>query len=151
MATRSGVTFLSIPAAALMACALLLQACGGNGNPSSLRNSGGARNVESKTVDDVLSDLRALAAPEGVDAEAFNSLKSALEKALAQSGKARFVSRPPMEESSRVGDLQFVNDGDGTYSLSWGYRNTGDYDQNGEVSVPDITPIAVNYLNSTLG
>src|SRR3989344_7741233 len=39
----------------------------------------------------------------------------------------------------------FEND-DGTYRFSWDYYNFGDYDLNGEVGVPDITPIAVNYL-----
>lgn len=31
--------------------------------------------------------------------------------------------------------------------LSWSYVNLGDYDQNGEVGIPDITQIALHYLH----
>lgn len=32
--------------------------------------------------------------------------------------------------------------------LSWYYENTGDYDQNGEVNIADLTPLGVNFGNS---
>ncbi len=37
---------------------------------------------------------------------------------------------------------------DGTYHLDWTERNIGDYDATGEVSIADITPIALNYLRT---
>ena len=32
--------------------------------------------------------------------------------------------------------------------LTWYYENTGDYDQNGEVNIADLTPLGVNFGNS---
>ncbi len=57
---------------------------------------------------------------------------------------ARFVSTPPTGESNLVDDLELIDDG-GTYTLTWSYRNSGDYDQNGTVGISDITPIAMHY------
>ena len=56
----------------------------------------------------------------------------------------KIVSTPPTGESSKVTDLT-ITDTYGTYTLSWHYRNLGDYDQDGTVGISDITPIAMHY------
>ena len=61
---------------------------------------------------------------------------------------ARFASTPPTGEANKVNDLALTDNGDGTYTLTWHYRNLGDYDQNGTVGIPDITPIAMHYGES---
>jgi len=47
-----------------------------------------------------------------------------------------------------VNDLTILDNGDGTFTLSWHYRNLGDYDQNGKVGISDITPLAMHYGES---
>ena len=101
--------------------------------------------------------------PDGVDAELFAELKDALVEALLESGSGglqattsliarpgdrasvRVVSTPPTGMDNRVNDLAFIDNGDGTYTLSWHYRNLGDYDQNGTVAVEDIIPLAEHF------
>lgn len=53
---------------------------------------------------------------------------------------ARLASAPPNAEHSRVELSGTVFSG----KLEWYYRNRGDYDQNGEVNVADITPLGIN-------
>ncbi len=52
---------------------------------------------------------------------------------------------PPEGQTGRVNNLTFDEISE---SLGWSYRNPGDYDQNGDVGIADITPIALNYLKS---
>jgi len=54
----------------------------------------------------------------------------------------RFASGPP---GDRVFDLSLTDHYDGTYTLTWSYKNLGDYDQNGTVGISDITPLAIHY------
>ena len=38
-----------------------------------------------------------------------------------------------------------TDNGDGTYTLTWSYKNVGDYNQDGIVNIMDITPLAVHF------
>jgi len=58
---------------------------------------------------------------------------------------ARTVSAPPDSASSSIPDLTFNS---GTGELSWHFYNQGDYDQNGEVGLSDLAPIARFYQQS---
>ena len=42
-------------------------------------------------------------------------------------------------------DVQAVEWDEGSWSLSWNYANTGDYDQNSEVNIADLTPIGIHF------
>jgi len=55
------------------------------------------------------------------------------------------VATPPTGDANKVTDLTILDNGDGTFTLSWHYKNLGDYDQNGTVGISDITPIAQHY------
>jgi hypothetical protein len=62
----------------------------------------------------------------------------------------RFAQGPePRQASATPGFRDFVRDltlsGDGAW-LSWTYRNTGDYDLNGEAASSDLVQIAMHYL-----
>ena len=57
----------------------------------------------------------------------------------------KWVSTPPRGEANRVDDLAISDNGDGTFTLSWHYRNLGDYDQDGTVAVEDIIPLAEHF------
>ncbi|MCD6119999.1 hypothetical protein J7K50_09225 [bacterium] len=57
----------------------------------------------------------------------------------------RDISKVPDSEGHAVDDLESEWTEDGL-SITFYERNPGDYDRGGEVGVPDITPIAQNYL-----
>lgn len=125
----------------------LLTACGhGNAGRNTLAPDEGARPFA--TSQEALAQLDALAKPNGVDAALWDELKSALKTALATNNQqltTRTASIPPTGEINRINDLAIADDGDGTYSLTWHYRNVGDYDQNGTVGISDITPLAQHF------
>ncbi len=131
----------------LIAMAFLLFSCGGK-HKSALTPSPvvPAPTVPVDTdVNSVLSELEAMPTPEGVDAEVFQKLKQELATQLESRGSMKITSAPPSGESNRVDDLFAYDNGDGTATLVWYYRNAGDYDQNGTVGISDITPIAIHY------
>ncbi len=170
---------LSVIAAVLLA-ALALAACGSKktrlvpqlaseGTPPTLTQPATA-----VSLDDALTELDALPTPEGVDEALFAELKEALQDALSDSCRAgtitggtgvppviqvvrrrdacatKLTSTPPTGEANRVNDLGITDNGDGTFTLSWHYRNLGDYDQNGTVAVEDIIPLALHYGEEVL-
>ena len=122
------------------------------------------------SLDSTLAELDALETPDGVDAALFQELKDALGEALAMHASSvgrgftprrdtsadgaaaahkgppyRIVSTPPTGEANRVNDLTITDNGDGTYALTWHYRNLGDYDQDGTVTVDDIILLAEHF------
>ena len=101
------------------------------------------------SLDNALADLDALETPDGVDAELFAQLKAALAARLTtnhqQLTTGRFVSTPPTGEINRVDDLTISDIGGGSYTLTWHYKNLGDYDQDGAVAPEDIYPLAEHY------
>ena len=122
------------------------------------------------SLDDALAELDALETPEGVDEDLWRELKDALASALKDSCRAaiygrrnstrekdggdesppysandKFVSSPPTGEANLVNDLAIADNGDGTFTLSWHYRNLGDYGQDGVVGLEDIIPLAEHF------
>jgi uncharacterized protein YejL (UPF0352 family) len=96
------------------------------------------------TTDSALAQLDALAKPDGVDAAQWEQLTSTLRTALMSRGE-KITAVAPSGDANRVSDLAFSDDGAGNLVLKWHYRNMGDYDQNGTVGIPDVTPIAMYY------
>jgi len=155
--------------AALLAAALLSFACGKGKHPAATLPSAGSGGLQTadtaivgsggfptadsppteQSLDEVLSDLDVLPCPEGVDSSLWSELKSALADRLTTDNQkpttARIASAPPTGEPNRVNDLSLTDNGDGTFTLSWHYRNLGDYDQNGVVAISDITPLAQHF------
>ncbi|MCC7479006.1 PQQ-binding-like beta-propeller repeat protein [bacterium] len=87
--------------------------------------------------------------PAGVDAALWRQLVSEFDRVLQAQGTARRVSVPPTGSGSEVGDLWVTPDGGGGADMSWSYRNQGDLNLDGTVSIADLTPIGVHYLNSS--
>jgi hypothetical protein len=156
----------SVPIFVFLFCALALIAvvssCGKSGNKTFFNQSLGQSNslgseteryvARVETLAQAIDNTNALISPANVDASVFDQLKAAFVTALEACGTQRFVSAPPAGEENSVTDLAVNDVGGGAYTLTWTYRNLGDYDLNGEVGIPDITPIAQNYLaNSTDG
>ena len=160
--------------AAALAAVVLLAGCGsGSHRVAPALQSGGQaiQPVTDPSLDETLVELAEMECPEGVDEELWAELKGALEEALicrvrsraAPTGdnaktvdggaqdptlQGKFTSTPPTGEMNRVNDLTILDNGDGTFTLSWHYRNLGDYDQNGKVGISDITPLAMHYGES---
>ena len=150
---------------AALAVSLMLSTCGGGSkramNPPSI-GSGDIHAADS--LDSALAELAALETPDSVDPEIFQQLKDALTSQLESrfsnrdslmgnslleslpanvEGRdsrfgAKLASTPPIGEINRVNDLTITDNGDGTYALTWHYRNLGDYDQDGVVGISDI-------------
>jgi len=90
-----------------------------------------------------LASLNDLPVPQGVDPARFELLKQSLREALLLRGTDKQASAGLGLE---VNDLAGADNGDGTYSLAFTYRCRGDYDQNGEVNIADISPLGVYFL-----
>ncbi|MCB1220753.1 MAG: PKD domain-containing protein [Planctomycetales bacterium] len=63
---------------------------------------------------------------------------------------ARFHFTPgagdvPRETSAVSNALPLPQWDEGTWELNWPYSNTGDYDQNSEVNIADLTPIGIHF------
>ncbi|MEP0813353.1 MAG: PKD domain-containing protein [bacterium] len=95
----------------------------------------------------VIGEIESFEAAPEADPEVVRALKDALIDALKSRDTGRMASTAPSGDAGRVTDLR-LNRFSGM-RLEWTYRNTGDYDRNGEVGVSDITPIAINFLADT--
>lgn len=136
-------------ALAVFAFALFVGACGGH--KRTLTSFEGVISTQAENqsheiaLDDALAELDALAVPDGVKSQVFQQLKDALENALSERGTGKVTCTPPKGEANRVNDLAIVDNGDSTHSLIWHYRSLGDYNQDGNVGIADITPLAQHF------
>lgn len=108
--------------------------------------SGGGRvpsnNLDGPDSSQIKAQLDTLETPLGVDPDLFETLKEELQRQLAQLGKT--ASAPPLNSGSAAETSYDA----GSTTVSWYFWNTGDYDQNGEVNVSDLTPIALHFGQS---
>lgn len=125
---------------ASFALSLCLTSCGGNTQYQAPRDPVPAQ---------VAAEIDSLPM-NGVDAAVAKQLKEELRRVLAQCGTAKAPSTPPCTVLNQVSDLQAVDDGGGGVNLSWSYRSCGDYDQNGEVNVADLTEIGRHFEKNIL-
>jgi hypothetical protein len=136
-----------------LAVLLLAAAASCGGHHLKAPNSSGAgvtplMESSPKTLQDALCELDALEKPEDVDVKLWDELKDALKSALTTNNQqpiTRLVSTPPSGPANMVNDLTATRETNGDFTLSWHYRNTGDYDQNGAVSVSDLTSLAQHF------
>jgi len=137
-------------AALVCASALIFTGCGGDGHRASSIPSIGdtgslAQAPQEISVEAALAELEAMEGPEGVEAGLFQQLKDELARQLAARGAGKAVCIPPTGEGNQVRDLAVADNGDGSFNLTWHYWNVGDYNQDGSVSIADITPIAAHF------
>ncbi|MCD6283313.1 PKD domain-containing protein [bacterium] len=151
-----------------VALCVALATCGGSHRVAPALQSGGQAIQPVISLDEALAELEGMECPEGVDAALWVELKDALGEALICRVRSRaaptrdnaktvdggaqdptlqgkFTSTPPTGETNRVDDLTILDNGDGTFTLTWHYQNLGDYDQNGVVAVEDIIPLAEHF------
>ncbi len=60
----------------------------------------------------------------------------------------RETSRAPRGDQNRVSPVRIKSLKSGDTEIRWLERNAGDYDNDGEVGIPDLTPIALYYLQT---
>ena len=95
-----------------------------------------------------LAELQALPAPDNVPDDVWRQLKDALAAYLNQHhSDGRIAAAAATGDSSRP-QLSFDS---GTNTLSWRFSTSGDYDQNGEVNISDLTPLGANFGASSGG
>jgi PKD repeat protein len=151
-------------ATALIGLLLLgMAACGRRGNKTPGQGAV-LHSSQTTTIQDALAQLDALEKPEGVDAKLWNELKGALKSALTTKNHqptTRTTSTPPTGDINKVNDFAISDHGDGSYTLSWHYRNLGDYitplamhfgkTYNFELEANTIQAVADGSLNGTVG
>ncbi|MCH7471371.1 PKD domain-containing protein [bacterium] len=129
---------------------ITLSGCAGNTDGQPVQQpGGGVSDPAGISLEQALADLEALQPAGGVDPGIFEQLKDELASQLAGMGAERFAARAPWGPSNIVDDLAVVVNGDNTFTLTWTYRNHGDYDLNSEVNISDLTVLGTNFL--TLG
>ncbi|MBN2082758.1 hypothetical protein JW859_11220 [bacterium] len=95
--------------------------------------------AEPADLSQALAEVERCPLPDGVDADTFALLKAELARVLS----AQPATRQP---AASADDIRPVLTWDATTrTLSWYYTNAGDYDQNGQVNVSDLTPLGVNF------
>ncbi|MCB1219531.1 MAG: hypothetical protein H7A35_02200 [Planctomycetales bacterium] len=86
-------------------------------------------------------ELESLDIPDGLGSDTWQQICGALIESL----QARGISKLPNESRNVIDDLQWIDNGGGDFNLEWTLRNAGDYDNNGEVNVSDLSAIGVHF------
>ncbi len=60
-------------------------------------------------------------------------------------GATRSVSNAPAGNLGHVPDMAGTENGFGGWDLSWGYYNTGDLNQDGQVAISDLTLLGIHF------
>ncbi len=111
----------------------------------------GKKSEEISEVGQALSGLEALPPTDGVEAEIFSLLKDELARQLNSNyileKNQRVVSIPPRGDANQVDDLTITETDGTTITLSWSYKNRGDYNQDGTVDIQDISKLAQHFLH----
>lgn len=119
--------------------------CSGKHNPGLDTGNGAPAFATHPPLANVLAELDSLEVPPGVEPSLFEALKREFATQWQAADSAKHFAGPPTAEQDRITSLQANDNGDGTFTLSWPYKSSADYDQNGEVNVSDITPIVIHF------
>jgi len=135
---------------------LLLLVAGCAGNAASGPAAGNAIPAVHQSNGDALAEIQGAAAPAGVDAAVWEQLKAELARVVGARASLPVIPRhspagtrallkttsaPPVNAESAP-QLSYIT---ASSTLGWGYFNSGDYDQNGEVNVADLTPLGLHF------
>jgi hypothetical protein len=123
----------------------LLAGCAGSGGlktgPQVVGLSLPPRTVSAQEYAAARGQLASLPVPAGADAAQFAQLRATLDKLLADRASGK---QPAALPSSQGYAGLVVTSGDGTFHLTWTYKNTGDYNSDGEVNISDLTPLGIH-------
>lgn len=143
---RARLAFPRQTTAQLAALLLLLSsACGPfRGDPQNPGPAGCARQY----IQAQLIELEALPRPEPVSAADWLSLKAALRSMLEARLSAAGPPRQARLAPAADGAATVLSFDDQSQTFYWSLHNPGDYDQNGEVNVADLTPLGLHFGES---
>lgn len=105
-----------------------------------------SNNLEYVSLEAIITEIQIWNSSEPLDSIYKDALRSELVSQLSERAAeygGRIPAAAPVGDAGRVTDLEYDPE---TNLLSWSYVNKGDYDLSGDVGIPDITPIALNYL-----
>ncbi|MCB1185650.1 S8 family serine peptidase [bacterium] len=92
-----------------------------------------------------MAEIESAPVPQGVDPDIHQQLKAALAAYIEANYPDRISSSAPSGIAGRVTELSLAD-----AELSWTYRNAGDYNGDGQVTINDLTNIGINYQKNTL-
>jgi len=97
----------------------------------------------------LINEVQAQPAPGQVDPVLFDELKAELVRVLNERGVSKIAATPPMGSANVITDLVAIDIG-GPVQLTWTHKCAGDYNNDGEVTVSDLTPVGI-YYNAKAG
>ncbi|MCC7477094.1 hypothetical protein IT575_01435 [bacterium] len=101
--------------------------------------------LSGRQLEALAAELQPPAAPKGVDPALMKKLTAELARLLRERAAGRLPSAPPSQVTSPLSDLRMEDESGRSY-LRWSYSNSGDYNQDGRVTVNDLAPIGIHYL-----
>lgn len=97
------------------------------------------------THEQALAEIEACAPAAGVEPELWDELTAELARVLTAREVSQVPVHPPVGDYNRVAHLQFSAQAGQPLAMTWNYVNTGDYNQDGLVSINDLTPIGQHF------
>ncbi len=141
---------------ASMLLALAVGSCGGKGGKTpTLHQAASTKETVpvEQTFAEIMAQLAAIEPPQGVSADTWAQVKGEFAR-LMESEWAEGVKITSRAPSGKPNQVQYIYaykltgvGPDPQIEVIWRYRNAGDYDLNGEVSIADLTPLIQNLGN----
>lgn len=104
-----------------------------------------ANHIDSNWITSAIEEINELGPPLNVEPQVFAELKRYLSEALLARAEDKNICGIPVGNANVPRSVEVTLEQSGDITVSWRGRNAGDYDNNGTVSIPDITPLALNY------
>jgi outer membrane protein assembly factor BamB len=130
--------------------------CGHKGSHGTQSATGGLpspKPAKEVALQDVLRDIDAYPVPKGVSAQTWTMLTAELKRLLiARAAGSKTISIEPTGNLCKVTDLAAASDPAGTQAtVTWTEALAGDCNNDGEVSIADLQPIAAHYGETSSG
>ena len=94
----------------------------------------------------MLAEIDAYEPPPEVDRAIFERMRANMREAIVSRWQSKTASYlDDLDGYNKVNDLKRSSWQCNPVKLKWSYRNGGDYDENGVVSISDISPLAAHY------
>ncbi|MDQ3024236.1 MAG: PKD domain-containing protein, partial [bacterium] len=123
---------------------LLLSSCG---RGQEAQTAGNLNPDRREFVAQQLEQLERMSLPVGADSGDWSTLKKAMRVMLQQQLEGKTTLQAPASNAS----ASILTLDNGTLELSWDYASQGDYDQNRETNIADLSALATHFGENTGG